>query len=563
MSINFYNIKSKDQRSHPAFNCERNLLKFHLNSTLASLPLIFLLLLLTANSAHSQYLPIHPQANNIYSFLDELPLNINTAIKPYSRKEISALLTSVDTSHLTNRQKKELAFYLKDFNKEIYPNKNFTRRIDLFYYRDSSFSFTINPIGGGTAWINKNGTQYHWWNGAEATASIGNWGFYASLRDNHLSSQLFSPTYLDQQPAGSNFKVGSDGKTDFEEIRGGVTYAWKTGHVGLVKDNFEWGTNYNGANIFSGHTPAFVHLDLQLKPVSWFEFNYVHAWLNSEVVDSTRSFRLSTAYGNSYRSVYHSKFMAANMFSFYPVKKLCLSLGNSIIYDYDQLHPAFLIPVMFYKAVDHNLNAGIENMNSQMFLDISSRNISHLHLYSTLFLDELAVKRINKKNEHNFASFKAGFMVINLIPDFFWGFEYTITNALTFKHFVPTTTFESNKYNLGHYMTDNAKDLYLVAGWKPIRNLTVQFSYTDAIKGPDHTSLGTMPRETIQPFIPIVFTSRSLDFSISWQALNDLYLNLGFIHKKVSGDAGYLVQYSPEFWWGETNSLNLGLNYGF
>lgn len=251
------------------------------------------------------------------------------------------------------------------------------------------------------------------------------------------------------------------------------------------------------------------------------------------------------------------------MFSFFPVPKLSISLGNSIIYDYDQVQPVFLIPVMFYKAVDHNLNAGIQNMNSQMFIDILSKNINHLHLYTTLFIDELAIDRIRIKDEHNFASLKAGFRVSNLVPNLFGGFEYTITNALTFQHFVPTTTYQSNKYNLGHYLTDNAKEVYLSLGWKPARNLILQIEYTDAIKGPDHTELGTMPREEIQPFVPIVFQSRSIDFTVSWQVINDLYLNFGFTHKNVSGDAGYLAKYSPEFWWGQTNSLNMGMNFGF
>jgi len=527
------------------------------------LQFVFLFYFFTSCQLFAQYTPIQPQPNNIYSFLSELPVIYNPCIKPVSRLEISSLLNSVDASKLSHRQQKELAFYLKDFNKEKYLHKSFHRRLDLYYHKDSSFSITINPIGGGNAWINKNGFEYHWWNGAEAIATLGNWGFYASLRDNHLSSAIFSPNYLDQNTPGSNFKKFSDGKTDFEEIKGGVTYAWKTGHVGLAKDNFEWGTNYNGANIFSGHTPAFVHLDLQIKPVKWFEFNYTHAWLNSEVIDSSRSFWVSNAYGSTFRKVYHSKFMAANMFSFFPVPKLSFSIGNSIVYDYNNFHPAYLIPVMFFKAVDHSLSSGIDNMNSQLFLDVSSKNINHLHLYSTLFIDELAIKRIKIKDEHNFASLKTGLRVTNLIPNVFGGLEFTITNALTFKHYIPTTTFESNRYNLGHYLTDNAKELYLTLGWKPLRTMTIQLSYTDILKGPDHTSLGTVSRDRITPFIPIVYQSQSIEFTASMQIINDLFIKLGFIHRNVTGDANYLLQFSPEFWWGETNSLHVGLNYGF
>jgi hypothetical protein len=251
------------------------------------------------------------------------------------------------------------------------------------------------------------------------------------------------------------------------------------------------------------------------------------------------------------------------MFTFYPVSRLALSVGNSIIYDYDQIHPAYLIPVMFFKAVDHSLNSNINNMNSQMFIDISSKNLNHIHVYSTLFLDELAVKRITQPDQHNLVSYKGGVRISDLIPNFFAGFEYTITNALTFKHNVPTTIFESNRYNLGHYLTDNAKELFLIAGYKPYRNMVVQLSYTHALKGPDHTELGTMPRETIKSFTPVVWESKSLAFNASWQPFNDLYLRLGYEWRNVSGDPAALVEYTPEFWWGKTGTLNIGVNFGF
>jgi hypothetical protein len=473
------------------------------------------------------------------------------------------LLSGLDTTLLTSRQQKELAFYLKDFNKEKYLNKKFTRRLDLFYYRDSSFSFTVNPIIGSNMWSNRNGFEYHWWNGAEARMTIGKWGMYGSLRDNHESSSFTKPGYLNQNPGSSRPIVFSDGKADYEEIMGGITYAWKTGSIGLIKDHLEWGTNYHGANIFSGRSPAFVHLDLKLKPVKWFEFHYFHGWLNSGVIDSSRSFYITNGYGTSYRSVYHNKFIAANLFTFYPVSKLAISAGNSIIYDYEHVHPAYLIPVMFFKAVDHNLNSYINNMNSQMFIEISSKNLNHFHIYSTLFLDELAVKRITQPDEHNFYSYKGGVRITELIPNFFAGFEYTITNALTFKHFVPTTTFESNSFNLGHYLTDNAKELFLTAGFKPFRNMVAELSYSHMLKGPDHTEMGTMPRETIKSFTPVVWESKSIAFNASWQVINDLYLRLGYEWRNVTGDPDALVKYSPEFWWGKTGTLNFGINYGF
>jgi len=514
---------------------------------------------------YSQYIP-HPLNNyDVYSFLDEFSLPYNAAIKPYGRTQIYDLLNSLDNTTLSLRQQKELSFYLRDFNKGSLPKGSYKKRIDLYYHEDSLFSLTVNPILGADLWTNKNGFEYHWWNGAEAWASIGKLGIFVSLRDNHESSALTNPYYLNKNndKCGSGYKVLSDGKIDYEEIRGGITYAWPKVRIGLIKDNFSWGTNYNGSNILSGRPPSFVHLDLQVNPVRWLDFHYIHGWLNSEQVDSIRSFYVTNAYGTNFRRFYLKKFIAANMFTFYPIPLLGLSVGNSIIYDYNNIHPAFLVPVMFFKALDHSLNFGIKNMNSQMFFDISSRNIDHVHLYSSLFIDELAIKRIIDPDEYNFISFKGGARISNLPANTFACIEYTITNALTFRHDVPTTTFESNKFNLGHYLTDNAREFFLTAGYKPIRNAMVQISYTNAMKGPDHTELGTMPREAIKPFTPVVWKRRSMTFQASWQPLNDLFIRLGYEWSNITGEQEALIKYTPEFLWGKTGTMNVGMNYGF
>jgi hypothetical protein len=88
------------------------------------------------------------------------------------------------------------------------------------------------------------------------------------------------------------------------------------------------------------------------------------------------------------------------------------------------VHPAYLIPVMFYKSIDHTVNQGIDNQNSQMFLDISSRNLKNVHLYGTLYIDELKIDRITDPNTHNFWSVKGGVKTFNLgVPNLSLNFE--------------------------------------------------------------------------------------------------------------------------------------------
>ncbi len=532
-------------------------------------------------SLQAQHLPAHISNEGIYLFLDELAtqkvIDLHSLVKPYSRKNIAALLKQADTSReqLNQRQQEELDFYRIDYWKEmpvadtsgygstwLWLNKNSNKRFDAFHYRDSLFQITVNPILGSDLWVNGKGSFYHWWNGLEASSTIGKFAIWASLRDNHESTELTARDFQNQRIGGSNIKIFSDGKRDYWEVRAGITYGWKWGHVGLIMDQFAWGENNAGSNIYSGRSPAFPRLELAMDPAPWFRFTYIHGALVSELVDSTLSFSTNTAYGSDYREVYHSKYLAASIFTFIPVTGLQLSIGNSVIYDYRHPHAAFLLPVAFYKAIDHTLNAGVDNMNSQLFFSASSRNLKHLHLYGSVFLDEVAVDRIFNSNEHNFVSYKAGVSTTFMHNTRIWG-EYTWTNALTFMHYVPTTTFESNQYNLGHYLEDNAKDLYLGAEYKPFRTLSIRAYYNHSQKGPDHTALGTMPRQEITSFEPVVWKSMRTGILATVQIINDLYARIGLEWRNVTGEANYLDRWTPKEYHGKTSTLRIGLNYGF
>jgi hypothetical protein len=530
-----------------------------------------------------------PQSINnygIYQFLDELAINqvisINSAIKPYSRLFIAKRLQEAagKRDQLNPRQQKEVDFYLLDFGKELNraerlkfaPWANLAKepggrggtqlgssatdmiRKDLFYYKDSLFSFTVNPILGGEFFTNSSGRATYWRNGAEARAYVQNWGFYASLRDNHEKPLLGLPAFLTQREGGH-----LKGTSDWSEMQGGVTYAWKWGSAGLVKDKLQWGNNYNGANIFGGNNPTFVQVRLHINPVKWFDFNYFHGWLNSMVVDSNRSYVVTNSYGTSYRGVYHQKFIAANMFTFIPVKYLNISAGNSIIYSDLGLFPAYLIPIFFYKSVDHSVNSGIDNMNSQMFFDVSSRQIKNLHLYATLFIDELSISRISRKNEWNFLSYKAGFRLTDFpVSNLSFTTEFTYTYPLTYQHYIPTLTFESNGYNLGHYLRDNSREWYIAFDYRPVRTLNINLWFLDAIRGPDYTELG-VNRLGNPPLASVEWHNTTAGIKASYQVVNDLYTWCSFAVSDIRGD----TRWSPEYYSGKKNTLNLGVTLGF
>lgn len=520
--------------------------------------LFIFLVALNTSKAYNQEVSHNISNTGVYEFIDELAniriIEVNSVIKPYSRLYIAGKLKEANNRRdaLTLRQQKELDFYLRDFGKESgYAGQK--KRTDLFYYNDSIFSLTVNPIAGGEIFQNDQGRATYLRNGIEARAYAGRWGFSASLRDNHENPLLGKDEYLTSREGGH-----IKGSTDWSDMLGGVTYSWKWGNAGLVKEKTMWGNNYNGANILSGKSPSFIHLRLQLKPTRWFTFNYIHGWLNSMVVDSADSYWVRNSYGEDFREVYHRKYLAANMFTFTPLPGLKISAGNSIIYADENINPAYLIPLFFYKSVDHSLTSGIDNMNSQMFLDISSRQIKHLHLYSTLFIDELSVSRFTKKDEWNFLSWKAGFRLTDLPANLSLTAELTYTYPLTFQHYVPTLTFETAGFNLGHYLKDNSRELFLSLNYKPVRTLNISIFLIDAVRGPDYTVQGGS-RLGNPPLAETRWSNRTTGFKAGYQVINDLYIWVSFLNSNITGEPSW----SPAFFRGNNNTLNAGITAGF
>ncbi len=525
--------------------------------------LLIVLLFIQSVNLRSQTVYYHIQNEALYDYLDECAniglIELNSSIKPYSRMFIAQKLASIDTlrSQLNKRQQKELDFYLKDFNKELLPDKHFDRRFDIFYYKDSLFTFSANLILGAEYHTNENGSAPFWWNGAEIFSYVGNLGVYVSLRDHHDKEYMVQDQYLTRR-MGGNHKGGGD----FEEIRGGITWSWKWGNVGIIMDHNVWGSGYNGTNIQSGRTPSMARINLQMKPIRWFEFNYYHGWLVSEVVDSTRSYYSGSQTTSAYREVYHPKYLATNMFTFIPVKKLNISVGNSIVYTDMGVHPAYLIPVFFFKGVDHTLNSGTDNMNSQMYLDVSSRNIRNLHLYGTWYVDEVNISNMfDQESQSNYFSWKLGGRLSNLpLKNLDITGEWTRSNPNVFRHPVNTLTYESNQYNLGHYMTDNAREYYFALGYKPVRGLHFMLSYLFAQKGPDNTELGT-DRLGI-PFLESVeWENKTFRFRARYQIINDAYFYGEYRYSNISGNE--LEKYTHPLWHGKTNTITIGANFGF
>jgi hypothetical protein len=182
-----------------------------------------------------------------------------------------------------------------------------------------------------------------------------------------------------------------------------------------------------------------------------------------------------------------------------------------------------------------------------------------VHVYGTLFIDELSTERFTMEDEWNFFSWKAGLHLTDLpVRNLSFTAEFTYTYPLTFMHYVPTTTFENTGYNMGHYLKDNSREWYVAVDYRPLRSMKVNLFFSDAVRGPDYTALGT-DRVGNPPLESIEWRNTSWGGRISYQVINDLYTWASFVSGDISGEEDW----SPEYFFGQKNTINFGLTAGF
>lgn len=611
----------------------------------------FLILLIGVTSlVAAQNIPVPLEYTEIYDFVEELAsdgiIEVTSAIKPYSRKVIADCLAeaAAKDSLLTRRQRQDLDFYLQDFALELdtMPDYKVYGHDNPCQWRtlkksepkcdfnlslvdpslhlktfDNNFKMVIRPILGMDLYYNNKGALTKRWYGAEIRMDIAKhlsvWG---SLRDNSwkgtgLLKDSYFPTtaaqvdgakitkgqYLNNLP-GVQYKESNYGG-DYSDSRGGVSlYAW-WGSIGLQRERIQWGDAQHCSNILSAHSPAVPMLTMQLTPCRWFQMDYFHAWLVSNVLDST-SFYTETYEEGVTKTHYRpaNKFMAANMFTFKPIKQLQFSFGNSIVYAERNVQAAYFIPIAFYKSLDHLLTKGTasENQNSQVFFSVSVRPVDHLRLYGSFYLDEFKLARLKKSNpQSNPLSYLVGFNWSGWpVRGLSLRGEFMRSYIATYTHSINVLTYRSNSYAMGHYMNDNAQSIFLELSYRPVRGLSLRLNYTCDTKYNVYDYIRHNVGQIIayKPFADRTWQNDQVGFKAVYEIFQNCYAHLDLNYNyarafapasaRVTGeDRGwnadgtsrnltgddlanyYLNKFSPAYLQGKNFTICCGLSFGF
>lgn len=590
-----------------------------------------LLCFFVCKPTRAQAIPVPMQYTEVYDYIDELitdgVITRQTAVRPYTRKQVADMLVEAQQadSILNRRQKKDLAFYLNVFALERDTiSTNFVQYTDRrtfnlslanpqFSYltKNKLFKMSIEPILGMDLYGSKRGLIIKRWWGADLKMDIAHhvsiWGSLrdisyngtAALSDKYFANdyakidgaKITKPGYLNNL-AGVQYKEANYGG-DFSDSKGGISlYSW-WGSIALQRENIRWGDSYHCSNILSGRNPAVPMLLLQLTPCRWFQFDYFHAWLVSNVLDSTNYYVENTTTGGTYKHYRPAnKFMAANMFTFIPIKYVSFSFGNSVVYAERNVQAAYFIPFAFYKSLDHLLTKGlsVENQNSQLFGSLSVRPWDHIQLYTSIYVDEFKLARLKKSNpENNLVSYLVGFNWSGWpLTGLSLKGEFMRSYIACYAHSINVLTWASNGYNMGHYMGDNAQSIYVELAYRPIRGMRLKLTYTNDTKFNSYAYLrrggkdgGISQTIAQKPFDKAIYRNDEVALDGIYEVHPNMYLRVNLTYNNargydnleqtiVSEDAGekctaqyYLNKFCPAYYHGHNFTAVVGFSFGF
>lgn len=459
---------------------------------------IFFILIITFQflSAQTVYEPLH---RDVYDFFERISqrniVEFEDYIRPLSRKYFAEKLIELSNhkTELSSLELEEYEFFSKEFYQEIsqlnksaseeprlsYFGKDAGERIRLFSYSDKLLHLNVSPIYGFEIGQRDGEQATHFWNGIYTYGYLTNYiGFSFDFRDNLEKGETIDKFKLFTPATGTNERSDSKlvnypaNKVEYTEAKATITASWDWGSIAVGKDFFEIGYGESGLLVLSQKAPSFPFIRLDLKPVDWLSFNYIHAWLSSDVLDST-NFYYDRLGGERWH--FREKYFATHSLNINPIKGLNFILGESIVYS-DQLEIMYLFPLMFFRVADHNLSRHYNHAgsNAQFFIGVSSKgHLKNTHLYGTLFIDEITINGLfDSYDQRNQVGFTLGGSVADLpIENLTAKLEFTKTFPYVYDHYIQTTTYQSMSHNLGHWMGSNADQIHLSLKYRVLRGL--------------------------------------------------------------------------------------------
>ncbi|OGU74400.1 MAG: hypothetical protein A2V93_00310 [Ignavibacteria bacterium RBG_16_34_14] len=516
-----------------------------------------------------------PAYSSVYNFLNRLSIKgiivFNDELRPVSRKLIAEKLLEAESfiDELTVTEGEELIYYKKDFYPEIliilssdeqetvFFKDDKDAGFRTFFFRDKNFSISADPVLGFIYRRQYNDNYRERYNGFMFSGYYQNAGFNFYFRDNEdIGNTVDVEKRVSPEPG--IVKHSFNGKSlQFSSVRGMISYSWIWGSIDFGKENIEWGSGRRGQLILSNKVPSFPFIRLIFKPVDWLQFQYIHGWLQSGVIDTNSIRETLVPARESYQQV--SKFIASHIISLYPFDNLSFSIGESIIYS-DKLEPLYFIPVLFFRLADHY--NGDSGDNAQVFINAAYKYYPlRAKLYGTFFIDELSLTDVLEGGNLYSTGFTTGLSFVDpIIKNSELIVEYTRIDPFVYMNSDDVQLYTNHNYQLGHWIGSNADEFYVSYKQWLTRGFMVDLWGEYVRKG--QTELPVQQYQT--PYPDILYGSRltmkKAGVEIRYEIFRNLFGRVFYSHSEILDEESGRI---PVFKLGSNNIFGFLFSYGF
>jgi hypothetical protein len=452
------------------------------------------------------FMPLHAQVqshqSSVIDFLSRMAqkgkIEFNDFIKPVDRKIIFQKLEALQNQKdLSEIEQKELQFFIAGFVLEnpkvihigtgISPQliafkqlkSNPSAQQHLIAYKDNDFGIIVDPVGDFTIESRNGKSNNIQGKGFQLMGYAGKRiGFQLSFLDVNEQGRFDSLRMDNELPGFVRKRTTNPKILNYSQMNATLSYRLNKGMITVGQDQQVMGYGKYGNIVLSDKAPAYPFYALNYQPSAWLKFNYMHAWLESGVLDTRATYDLNNQVYGGVRQQYLPKFFATHSVEIAPMKGLKLNLGESIMYS-ENLQLAYMLPVTFFKAFDNQKYADniLAGANGQFFFGFSSRNqLRNTHLYGQWMIDEIRLgSAFNAGKSRNQLGYQLGASVTDLfLPYLTLNAEYTRLNPFMYRNFITAQNYSNANFALGDWMGANADRIYLSANYHPKANLSLE-----------------------------------------------------------------------------------------
>ena len=436
-------------------------------------------------------------------------IEFNDFIKPIDRKIIFQKLTELQNQKdLSAIEQKELQFFIAGFvlenptiihigssltdtsfgkngnsGPQFFSFKklktNPTVQQNLITYKENDFGIILDPVGNFTMQSRNGKFNTIQGRGIQLAGYAGKRiGFQLSFMDINEQGRYDSLRMDNELPGFVRKETTNPKILNYSQMNATLSYRLNKGMITVGQDQQVMGYGRSGNIVLSDKAPAYPFYALNYQPSTWLKFNYMHAWLQSGVLDTRATYDLNNMVYGGVRQQYLPKFFATHSVEIAPMKGLKINLGESIMYS-ENLQLAYMLPVTFFKAFDNQKFADniLTGSNGQFFFGFSSRNqLPNTHLYGQWMIDEIRLSTaFNSGKSRNQLGYQLGASVTDLFMHYLtFNAEYTRLNPFMYRNFIAAQNYSNANYSLGDWMGSNADRILLSAKYHPKANLSLE-----------------------------------------------------------------------------------------